>query len=85
MCATITTASIAPRLPRMRSSRRSGDYLLFVTNFDSLPNDELLFEYGELNVEGGERARRPLFDTHRRWVGDVLRVARAHPALAARL
>jgi 7-cyano-7-deazaguanine synthase in queuosine biosynthesis len=75
----------SPASPQDEKFAAIGDYLLFVTNFASLPDDELPFEYGELNVEGGERARRPLFDTHRRRVGDVLRVARAHAALAARL
>jgi 7-cyano-7-deazaguanine synthase in queuosine biosynthesis len=68
----------APASPQDEKFAAIGDYLFFVANFDTLPDEELLFEYGELNVEGGAAARQPLFDTHRRWMGDVLRVARAN-------
>lgn len=50
----------APASPQDEKFAAIGDYLLFVTNFDTLPDEELLFEYGALNVEGGAAARQPL-------------------------
>ncbi len=58
------------------------DYLFFASTINSLSNDELLLEFGELNVEGGAPAYLPILNTHRRWAKDVFAVANAHPPLA---
>jgi 7-cyano-7-deazaguanine synthase in queuosine biosynthesis len=62
-----------------------GDYLMFATSIDQRSDDDLLLEFDELNVEGGETTRKPLLAMHRRWANDVLGVARRYPALAALL
>jgi len=60
-----------------------GDYLFFARTLEALPDEELLLEFSELNVEGGPALYGPILQMHRRWARDVLAVVGAHPALAA--
>lgn len=60
-----------------------GDYLMFANTLMTLTDDELLFEFDELNVEGGAPAQAAIVETHRRWASDVVHVAQQYPKLAA--
>jgi hypothetical protein len=60
-----------------------GDYLLFATNFAATDDEDLLFNFDELNVEGGPDAQATILQLHRRWSEDVLRVATGYEKLAA--
>lgn len=59
-----------------------GDYLMFAATFADSSDDDLLFDFTELNVEGGFAAIDPILATHRRWAASVRQVINAHPALA---
>jgi hypothetical protein len=57
------------------------DYMVFARNVESLSDDDLLFEYNELNL-GGVPAITDALAMHRRWAADVLEIARSSPPLS---
>jgi 7-cyano-7-deazaguanine synthase in queuosine biosynthesis len=60
------------------------DYLLFVRRLMSSSDEELLFEYPDLNIrDDGDGAVGRVLKTHRRWARQVERVIRKHGRLAA--
>jgi 7-cyano-7-deazaguanine synthase in queuosine biosynthesis len=61
-----------------------GDYLLFIRRLSTSSEDDLLFDYPDLNIRGdGYDAITKILKTHRKWAGQVERVIRRYPALDA--
>lgn len=59
------------------------DYLLFVRRLTSSSDEELLFDYPDLNIGDGDDAVGGVLKTHRKWAKQVGRVIKKHTALAA--
>ena len=52
-----------------------GDYLLFIRRLSMSTDDDLLFDYPDLNVSGdGDDLVAKLLKTHRKWASQVERV-----------
>lgn len=64
-------------------SRRDNvvDYMVFARKFEQLGDDELLFEFNELNLPPPSDITAAI-EMHRRWIRDVLSVARTSAQLS---
>jgi len=58
-----------------------GDYLLFIRRLSMSTDDDLLFDYPDLNVSGDGDLVAKLLKTHRKWASQVERTIKKYPAL----
>lgn len=79
--------NVFDHLPPRESSdfNNIADYLLFVSELLMKSDEEVIFDYPELSVEGGEQDLFQIVELHRRWANDVIQVAQNHPPLRALL